>query len=274
LNEYKEIDIELIDPPLFVLRSKMELEREFVESVKSDMIHPIVVRLKNDGRYEVVAGHRRYLAAKKLGRKTIACSIRELDDQQALALAIAENSQRIDVRPMELARAVIKFRTMKPEGKDSLRHLAKELKISHSHLSHLLGVYDEPDLKERVENGQISLNDAIRDLNARRGKQVELSDDGGSKNRFNCKWGRHAYEGMPANVFACPEHFSILDKLFNAWIHSGRPKLDGSGVAIKISASQVVTSNHSPENLALKRDGPETAKSSVIEGRQKPRVGE
>ena len=78
---------------------------QLAESIKSDgIVQPIVVRDAGDG-YEIVAGERRWRAAKLAGLRTIPAIVRPVDEREALILALAENVAREDLNAVEEARA-------------------------------------------------------------------------------------------------------------------------------------------------------------------------
>ena len=70
------------------------------------MISPIIVRRTANGRYEIIAGERRFRASKIAGRKTIPAIVRTVEDKDALAMALIENMQREDLNAMEEALGV------------------------------------------------------------------------------------------------------------------------------------------------------------------------
>ena len=79
--------------------TKME---KLTQSVKEyGILEPLLVRSLADGKYELVAGERRYRAAKEAGLEEVPISIRDLDDAQALQIALLENLQREDLNPVE-----------------------------------------------------------------------------------------------------------------------------------------------------------------------------
>ncbi|PSB22749.1 chromosome partitioning protein ParB [filamentous cyanobacterium CCP2] len=79
--------------------AKME---KLTQSVKEyGILEPLLVRSLADGKYELVAGERRYRAAKEAGLEEVPISIRDLDDAQALQIALLENLQREDLNPVE-----------------------------------------------------------------------------------------------------------------------------------------------------------------------------
>lgn len=99
------ISIDLIDDPKVAMRSEIELTtlQELADDIRRNgLIEPIIVRPVG-GRFEVVAGHRRTTACKLTGMTKIACIVRELDEQQAIAVKVSENFHRADVDPVDEA---------------------------------------------------------------------------------------------------------------------------------------------------------------------------
>src|SRR3984893_12142110 len=88
---------------------------ELAESIKAQgIVQPILVRPVDGGRYEIIAGERRWRAAQRAGLKEVPALVRSVPDQAALALALIENIQREDLNPLEeaqgIARLISEFR--------------------------------------------------------------------------------------------------------------------------------------------------------------------
>ena len=88
---------------------------ELAESIKAQgIVQPILVRPVDGGRYELIAGERRWRAAQRAGLKEVPALVRNVPDQAALALALIENIQREDLNPLEeaqgIARLITEFR--------------------------------------------------------------------------------------------------------------------------------------------------------------------
>jgi ParB family chromosome partitioning protein len=101
---------------------------ELAASIKSNgVIQPIVVRpiAGEPAQYEIVAGERRWQAAKLAGLTVIPALVRDLSDQEAVAVALIENIQREELTPVEEARA--------------LRRLLSEFSLTHERLSEVVG---------------------------------------------------------------------------------------------------------------------------------------
>jgi len=69
------------------------------------VLQPLIVREEQDGTFTLVAGERRWRAARKAGLERIPVTVRKLTDDQMLAIALVENLQRDDLAPLETARA-------------------------------------------------------------------------------------------------------------------------------------------------------------------------
>jgi ParB family chromosome partitioning protein len=107
------LPIALMQPGAFQPRAEIQQEplKELAASIKANgVIQPIIVRRLPQGAgaaiYEIVAGERRWQAAKLAGLSDIPCIVRELTDQEAVAVALIENIQREDLSAAEEARAL------------------------------------------------------------------------------------------------------------------------------------------------------------------------
>src|SRR5205814_5115651 len=79
---------------------------ELAASIKANgVMQPVVVRPTREGRFELIAGERRWLASQRAGKQTVPAMVRQVSDQQALELTIIENLQREDLGPIEQAQA-------------------------------------------------------------------------------------------------------------------------------------------------------------------------
>jgi ParB family transcriptional regulator, chromosome partitioning protein len=108
----QEIALELIDPNPYQTRSRIREETlgELADSIRSSgVVQPVVLRPGPNGRFQLVAGERRWLASKRAGKATIPAVIRQISNEQAMEITIIENLQREDLNPMEQARAFEKL---------------------------------------------------------------------------------------------------------------------------------------------------------------------
>jgi len=104
----REIPLKAVSPNPFQPRESADSETiaELAESVRRHgVVEPILVRPLNKGRYQLVAGHRRLLAAQRAGLKMIPAVVRRLSDEESLVLSLVENLQREDLSPLEEANA-------------------------------------------------------------------------------------------------------------------------------------------------------------------------
>ena len=105
----RSLPLSLLEPNRFQPRSSFEEEglEELAESIKAQgVIQPIVVTSKASGGYTIIAGERRWRAARRAGLEEVPVVVREIrDDRQLLEMALVENLQRSDLNPVEEAEA-------------------------------------------------------------------------------------------------------------------------------------------------------------------------
>lgn len=176
-EEYKRIPIDLIDDPEYPIRGDLSPEsvEDLIQSIrKVGIIEPLVVNKKGD-RFEVIAGHRRLVAAQVLNFPYVPCVIREIVGQEVDLLKIHENLARAQIDPIDLAKY--------------LQHLKKQYNLSNAKLGELInrsddyvGIYLQiltypPDLMEALTTGLINISVA-REL-------IKISDPTARSNYLN-----------------------------------------------------------------------------------------
>jgi ParB family chromosome partitioning protein len=125
------------------LRVGEETDQELVLSIKNNgLLNPILVRPRDDGRFEIVAGHRRYLACKALRWRKLPCFIVDLDDKSAFEVSLIENIQRKTLNPLEEARAFRDYVSKYGWGSES--ELAQKVGKSTSYISKRMNLLELP----------------------------------------------------------------------------------------------------------------------------------
>lgn len=107
-EQVEQIAIDLISPNQYQPRTIFSEEKieELARTIHTHgIIQPIVIRTKGEGRYEIIAGERRYRAMKSLGWTEIPAIVRNLDDKETASIALIENLQREELTPIEEAKA-------------------------------------------------------------------------------------------------------------------------------------------------------------------------
>ena len=160
---------------------------ELVESVRTyGILSPLLARPKGEG-YELVSGHRRRLAAQKLGLPTVPVLVREMTDDEAVILMVDSNLQRENLLPSEKAFAYkMKLEAMKHQGKATSGQLVQKLSVEkvadeanenyktvqrYIRLTNLV-----PPLLQMVDDGRIALSPAVELSYLTRDEQAELWD--------------------------------------------------------------------------------------------------
>ncbi|MFP4639458.1 MAG: ParB/RepB/Spo0J family partition protein [Guyparkeria sp.] len=126
--QLREIAVDLINPNPFQPRTHFDETAltELADSIRAQgVIQPVVVR-RRSGEYELIAGERRWRAAQKAGLSRIPAVIREIDDNQAAAMALIENLQREDLDAIEQAKAI--------------QRLVQEFSLTHQQVADILGI--------------------------------------------------------------------------------------------------------------------------------------
>ncbi len=134
---------------------------ELATSLKQHgMVQPIVVRPKagEAGKYEIIAGERRWRAAQKVPMHDVPVIIQEIDDKTALEIALIENLQRADLNPLEEARA---YQRLIDEYQYKQDQLATVLGKSRSHISNLMRLLTLPEkVQVKLMEGAITMGHA------------------------------------------------------------------------------------------------------------------
>ena len=161
---------------------------ELVESVRTyGILSPLLARPKGEG-YELVSGHRRRLAAQKLGLPTVPVLVREMTDDEAVILMVDSNLQRENLLPSEKAFAYkMKLEAMKHQGKATSRQVVGKLESAdevgqgngesgrtiqrYIRLTNLV-----PPLLQMVDDGRIAFSPAVELSYLARDEQAELWD--------------------------------------------------------------------------------------------------
>ncbi|HTU50984.1 MAG TPA: ParB/RepB/Spo0J family partition protein [Acidobacteriaceae bacterium] len=104
----REVPTDDIDPNPYQTRMQVDEQKldELARSIVANgVVQPIIVRPLPNGRFQLIAGERRWRASIKAGKETVPAVLRQVSDEQAMEMTIVENLQRADLNPMEQARA-------------------------------------------------------------------------------------------------------------------------------------------------------------------------
>jgi ParB family chromosome partitioning protein len=163
---------------------------ELAESIKvSGVMQPILVRPLADGRFQLIAGERRWLASQRAGKKTVPAIVRQVSNEQAMEMTIVENLQREDLNAMEQARAYERLgrefgltqeQMAQRTGKDrssvanflrllklppEVQALLEQDKLSFGHAKALMGL-DSPQAMLKLANRSAALSMSVRQVEA------------------------------------------------------------------------------------------------------------
>lgn len=151
-----EADIMLIDNNPDQPRQHFDIVKleELAQSIRSHGIMQPIIVSKSDGRYTIIAGERRFRAAKLAGLKNVPVIVREFEDRDKLELALIENVQREDLNPIEQAKAL---KTLSEKYKLTQKNLSERVGKNRSTIANLMRLLELPDnVKVMVEKGELS----------------------------------------------------------------------------------------------------------------------
>ncbi len=156
-----EIAVDRIERNPYQTRAHFDakLLEELTESIRAiGVIQPVLVRALEGGRYQLVAGERRWIASQRAGRATIPAVVAALSDTQAMEATIVENLQRADLNPMEQARA---FDRLGREFHLTQEQMAVRTGKDRATISNFLRLLRlPPDLQGAVEIGNLTFGHA------------------------------------------------------------------------------------------------------------------
>jgi ParB family chromosome partitioning protein len=144
--------------------------QELSDSIKENgLIQPIILR-QSDDLYEIIAGERRYRAAKMAGFDKIPAIVKNINNHEALEMALVENIQRSDLSLIEEA---LGYRQLIDDFSYSQEQIATRVSKSRSHITNILRILTLPDaVKEMLDKKLISMGHARAIINAKNPQEL------------------------------------------------------------------------------------------------------
>jgi ParB family transcriptional regulator, chromosome partitioning protein len=152
----QQIDIDLIDPSPYQPRTRFREEalEELARSIKaSGIIQPLVVR-PIAGRFQLIAGERRWRAAQRAGLTKVSAIVRQVSDELALEMTLVENIQREDLNAIETARAFDRLMDEFQLTQEAVAERTGKDRATVANAVRLLKL--EPTIQEWIEEGKLS----------------------------------------------------------------------------------------------------------------------
>jgi ParB family transcriptional regulator, chromosome partitioning protein len=156
----RDLPISEIDPNPYQTRTTFDEQalNELAASILvNGIVQPIVVR-PHDGRYQLIAGERRWRASQKLGREIIPAVIKQVSNEQAMEMTIVENLQREGLNAMEEARA---FDRLSSEFNLTQEQMSQRTGRERASIANLLRMLRLPEtVQQAIEKGELSAGHA------------------------------------------------------------------------------------------------------------------
>jgi ParB family chromosome partitioning protein len=153
----QEIPIDSIDPNPYQTRRRINESalEELSQSIRATgVVQPVVLRPIANGRYQIVAGERRWLASKRAGKTSIPAVVRQISNEQSMEITIIENLQREDLNPVEQARA---FERLSREFGLTQEQIAARTGKDRASIANFIRLLKLPEtLQDAMEAGTLS----------------------------------------------------------------------------------------------------------------------
>jgi len=146
--------------------------KELAASITANgVVQPVLVRPLSNGRFQLIAGERRWRASKVAGKETVPAILRQVSDEQAMEITIVENLQRADLNPMEQARA---FERLSREFHMTQEQMAVRTGKDRATVANFLRLLRLPaGVQTRVEAGELSFGHARTLLAFEHAEEIE-----------------------------------------------------------------------------------------------------
>ena len=175
-GELREIPIDLIRPGKFQPRQDMRAQalEELAQSIhQQGVMQPVVVREIGQGRFELIAGERRWRACQLSGLKSVPALVKSASDRDVVSMSLIENIQREDLNPIEQAAAL---QRLQEEFGYTQQEVAKEVGKSRESVANLLRLLGlEPEVRAMLEKGELEMGHARALLGAPGPDQPKLA---------------------------------------------------------------------------------------------------
>lgn len=174
-HDQSQIHVDLIDRNPFQPRKEFAPEalNELADSIRQHgVLQPLLVRTVGDG-YQLIAGERRLLAAKKAGLEQVPCRVLDLTDQQVCEVSLEENLKRQDLNVLEKA---VAFQDYLQRFQCPIEELGRRLSLDRSTVSNMLRLLELPEaLKEDLRAARLTAGHARALLSLPEAEQLEFS---------------------------------------------------------------------------------------------------
>lgn len=182
MQPYQMIPVDAILSMPFQIRQSKDEDPELIETVQQlGVVQPIIVRVKESGRYELVAGSRRLAAAKAAHLPVVPCVVKVLTDREAMEIQYVENDQRKDLTDLERGRWLRELMRRFPETYPTTYALAKRIGKTQPRVHVLMTLAEaaekEPTISQLiVKHPELTADKAQAILSAPEEKREEILD--------------------------------------------------------------------------------------------------
>jgi ParB family chromosome partitioning protein len=175
-TEHRQLALNTLQPGKYQPRSDMDEQslQDLAHSIKEKgVLQPLLVRELCNGRFEIIAGERRFRASQIAGLHEVPVVLKQVDDETAMAMALIENLQREDLNTMDQARAMHRLTAEFKLTHQQVADLVSKSRASVSNLLRLLSLSDE--VKKLLETKQLDMGHARALLGLNEEQQAQIA---------------------------------------------------------------------------------------------------
>jgi ParB family chromosome partitioning protein len=175
-SDHLKLAVNCLQPGKYQPRGEMEQAplQELAESIKKQgLLQPLLVRELTSGRYEIIAGERRWRASQIAGLTEIPVILKQVDDETAMAMALVENLQREDLNAMDQARAMHRLTSEFALTHQQVADLLCKSRTAVSNFLRLLSL--SASVKKLLEHGDIDMGHARALLMLEEEQQIQVA---------------------------------------------------------------------------------------------------
>ena len=176
LMQIRSLPLEVLQPGKYQPRTMIDEAsiQELADSIRQQgLLQPILVRELHNGRYEIIAGERRWRACSLAGLAEVPVLVHQVDDETTMAMALVENLQREDLNPIEEARAMARLAQEFSLTHQEIATLLSKSRAAVSNFLRLLNLV--PDVLRLVEHGDLDMGHARALLALEEDKQLQVA---------------------------------------------------------------------------------------------------
>lgn len=252
-EQVKKLPLNFLIPGKYQPRKNIDdaVLNELADSIKAQgIIQPLIVKQFESDKYEIIAGERRWRAARIAGITHIPVIVRQVEDSVAFAYAIIENIQRENLNPVEEALAFARFHDEFAMTHEQIAHMVGRARASITNTLRLLTL--QPQVLKLLEDGKLDMGHARALLTLNDEEQIDVALMIVKKQLNVREAEKLAHTAKSSNITRNIQKSTLFEQQCEDWSHRLSQKFS-SKVSVKLNANgtgKVVIQINSPDEIS------------------------